>query len=36
MKQLEQFSKKERDEDKKMIAMLKSKNEQIVHELKKK
>lgn len=31
MKQLEQFSKKERDEDKKMIAMLKSKNEQIVH-----
>lgn len=36
MKQLEQATKKERDEDKKMIAMLKSKNEQIVHEIKKK
>ena len=36
MKQLEQVTKKEKDEDKKMIAMLKSKNEQIVHEIKKK
>lgn len=35
MKQLETVSKKERDEDKKMIAMLKSKNEQIQHEIKK-
>jgi hypothetical protein len=29
-------SKKEKDDDKRMIAMLKSKNEQIMHEVKKK
>lgn len=35
-KKTEAISKKERDEDKKMIAMLRAKNEQIMHEIKKK
>lgn len=36
IKQIEQSTKKEKDEDKKMLSMLKSKNEQLMHEIKKK
>lgn len=35
-RKIESISKKERDEDKKMISMLRTKNEQILHEIKKK